>query len=48
MQVIDNFNRFCVLLDCSRNAVPTVDFLKTYIDDIAKMGYKVEGRYNPF
>ena len=39
MQVIDNFNRFCVLLDCSRNAVPTVDFLKTYIDDIAKMGY---------
>lgn len=39
MQKHDNFDRFCVMIDCSRNAVPNIDFLKTYIADIAKMGY---------
>ncbi len=39
MQKNSNFDKFCVMIDCSRNAVPTVDFLKSYITDIAKMGY---------
>lgn len=34
-----NFNVFGAMLDCSRNAVPTVEFLKTFISDLAKMGY---------
>jgi hypothetical protein len=34
-----HFDNFGVMLDCSRNAVPTVSFLKQYIDDIALMGY---------
>ncbi|MCQ2400014.1 MAG: beta-N-acetylhexosaminidase, partial [Clostridia bacterium] len=36
---MSNFKRFGIMLDCSRNAVPTVDFLKTFITDIKKMGY---------
>ena len=31
--------KLCVMLDCSRDAVPNLHFLKTFIDDIAKMGY---------
>ena len=31
--------KLCVMLDCSRDAVPNLPFLKTFIDDIAKMGY---------
>ena len=31
--------KLCVMLDCSRNAVPNLTFLKTFIDDISKMGY---------
>ena len=34
-----NFDTFGVMLDCSRNAVPNIPFLKQYIDDIALMGY---------
>ncbi len=33
------FNRFGIMLDCSRNAVPNLEFLKSFIDDIADMGY---------
>jgi hypothetical protein len=36
---MNKFKTFGVMLDCSRNAVPTVEFLKTFIDDLAKMGY---------
>ena len=34
-----NFNYFGVMIDCSRNAVPSVAGLKTFFDIIAKMGY---------
>ncbi len=34
-----DFNYFGIMLECSRNAVPNIKFLKGYIDDIAKMGY---------
>ncbi len=34
-----NFNYFGVMIDCSRNAVPSVAGLKTFLDIIAKMGY---------
>jgi len=33
------FKRFGIMLECSRNAVPNLEFLKTFIDDIADMGY---------
>ena len=36
---MNKFKTFGVMLDCSRNAVPNLDFLKTFIDDLAKMGY---------
>lgn len=34
-----NFNRFGVMIDCSRNAVMTVEQLKKFITIISKMGY---------
>ena len=34
-----NFNYFGVMIDCSRNAVPSVAGLKTFLEIIAKMGY---------
>ena len=34
-----NFDKFGVMLDCSRNAVPNVDSLKKYIKIISGMGY---------
>ena len=36
---IKNFNKFGVMIDCSRNAVMTVDKLKKFITVISKMGY---------
>lgn len=33
------FDHFGVMADCSRNAVPTVEFLKEYILSLALMGY---------
>lgn len=36
---IKNFNKFGVMIDCSRNAVMTVDQLKKFITVISKMGY---------
>ena len=35
----NNFNRFGVMIDCSRNAVMTVDALKNWIDIMADLGY---------
>lgn len=34
-----NFDKFGVMIDCSRNAVPNVDGLKKFFDIISKMGY---------
>ena len=34
-----NFDNFGVMIDCSRNAVPSVPALKTFLDMISKMGY---------
>lgn len=34
-----NFNYFGVMIDCSRNAVPSVAGLKVFFDIISKMGY---------
>ena len=36
---IKNFNKFGVMVDCSRNAVMTVEQLKKFITVISKMGY---------
>ncbi len=36
---IKDFNKFGVMVDCSRNAVMTVDSLKKFISVISKMGY---------
>lgn len=33
------FKHFGVMMDCSRNAVPSVEFLKSYILSLALMGY---------
>ena len=33
------FDNFGIMLDCSRNAVPNIKFLKEFIDDISLMGY---------
>ena len=37
---LGNFNKFGVMVDCSRNAVMTVEQLKKFITVISKMGYK--------
>ena len=34
-----NFDKFGVMIDCSRNAVPNVSGLKKFFDIISKMGY---------
>ena len=34
-----NFEKFGVMIDCSRNAVPNVKSLKRFLEVIAKMGY---------
>ena len=34
-----NFEKFGVMIDCSRNAVPSIAGLKRFLDCIAKMGY---------
>jgi hypothetical protein len=34
-----------VMIDCSRNAVVTVDYLKTFIEEIALLGYTYIGLY---
>ena len=36
---MNNFDRFGIMLDCSRNAVLTMDQVKKYILMVAKMGY---------
>ena len=36
---LGNFNKFGVMVDCSRNAVMTVEQLKKFITVISKMGY---------
>ena len=36
---MENFNKFGVMVDCSRNAVMTVEQLKKFITVISKMGY---------
>ena len=36
---IENFNKFGVMIDCSRNAVMTVEQLKKFITVLSKMGY---------
>ena len=33
------FDHFGIMLECSRNAVPNIEFLKQYVADIGKMGY---------
>ena len=33
------FEMFGVMIDCSRNAVMTVDYMKTYLDRLAILGY---------
>ena len=33
------YNHFGVMLDCSRNAVKSVDEIKRFVDNLAKMGY---------
>ncbi|MBO5285531.1 MAG: beta-N-acetylhexosaminidase [Clostridia bacterium] len=33
------FDHFGIMLECSRNAVPNIEFLKEYVEDIGKMGY---------
>ena len=38
---LKNFEKFGVMIDCSRNAVPSVEGLKRFLDIIAKMGYNV-------
>ena len=40
-----NFEKFGVMIDCSRNAVPSVEGLKRFLDIIAKMGYNVAMLY---
>lgn len=37
--MMENFNKFGVMIDCSRNAVMTIEQLKKFISVIAKMGY---------
>ena len=37
--MIKTFNKFGVMIDCSRNAIMTVDELKKFMTVIAKMGY---------
>ncbi len=37
--MIKNFNKFGVMLDCSRNAVMTVEQLKKFITILSRMGY---------
>lgn len=37
--MIKSFNKFGVMIDCSRNAVMTVDALKRFITVISRMGY---------
>ena len=37
--IMKNFEKFGVMIDCSRNAVPSIDGLKRFLDCIAKMGY---------
>ena len=36
---MENFNKFGVMVDCSRNAIMTVEQLKKFITVISKMGY---------
>ena len=37
--IMKNFEKFGVMIDCSRNAVPSIAGLKRFLDCIAKMGY---------
>ena len=37
--MIKSFNKFGVMIDCSRNAVMSVSELKKFMTVIAKMGY---------
>ena len=39
------FDSFGVMIDCSRDAVPSVNGLKRFIDTISKMGYNVAMLY---
>ena len=34
-----HFEKFGVMIDCSRNAVPNLQALKRFIEILAKMGY---------
>ncbi|MBQ7935804.1 MAG: beta-N-acetylhexosaminidase [Clostridia bacterium] len=36
---IENFNKFGAMIDCSRNAVMTIEQLKSFITVISRMGY---------
>ncbi len=40
-----NFDTFGVMIDCSRNAVPSVSGLKRFFDAISKMGYNMAMLY---
>ena len=42
---MQNFDYFGVLIDCSRNAVPSVEGLKRFLGTIAKMGYNMAMLY---
>ena len=40
-----NFEKLGVMIDCSRNAVPSIDGLKRFLDTVSKMGYNVAMLY---
>lgn len=42
---MENFEKFGVMIDCSRNAVPNITSLKRFLDAIAKMGYNTAMLY---
>ena len=43
--IMKHFDAFGVMIDCSRDAVPSVDGLKRFLNVIAKMGYNVAMLY---
>lgn len=39
---MSGFKKMGIMVDCSRNAVPTVETLKKFINLMKKMGYNIE------